>query len=116
MLYNGEENLSFVLSKPLIARESDLRHAFHAAADPGVGDQGWTLAHLGCTLAPPQGRVAPPQTFPVSPRLPHPVCVGFEPNKKGNREGKPVQGLDAAIQSWRLRLFFLPLSHQVGAD
>lgn len=46
MLYNGEENHSFVLSNPLIAKESDLRHAFctggAADADLGVRGQGWS--------------------------------------------------------------------------
>lgn len=113
-----EKNLSFVLSNPLIARESDVRHTLCAGgaayADPAVRGQGWSPPglYLGSSL----GEGAPSSDLILCQgQMTHSGCVGFEPSTEWKQGGEICQSLGMAVQSSRLSLFFLPLSHQVGA-
>lgn len=113
VLYNEEENLIFVLSNPLIAREPDVRHAFCAAdADPGVRGQGWS-SDPG---SPPGEGVPSSDLVPCQGQMtPVRLCwLWSQPG--GNQGGESCQSSGTAIESSRLRLFFLPLSPQVDVD
>lgn len=113
VLYNEEENLIFVLSNSLIAREPDVRRAFCAAdADPGVRGQGWS-SDPG---SPPGEGVPSSDLIPCQGQMTTVRLCWLWSQPGGNQRGESCQSSGTAIESSRLRLFFLPLSPQVDVD